>query len=185
MQYEVIANKNKKRRPVMEQEKKCKGSIWIREAATSVSFYQVDYGQKKKRLITLTYEDLVDKRKQHEVRKLFPYPEATKRLLQYFMSFESRHKERLVPKKEFLDQKAILGALQAVEESLAELVKADPKCQKPDNLQLGFEVWRRWSKIRPNLNTVNGWNIKESDSQRALGWGSAGRKEEATDEKET
>lgn len=164
-----------------EKEKRGKGSIWIREAATSVSFYQVDYGQKKRRLITVAYEELVDKSKQLEVRKLFPYPEATTRLLQYFMSFESRHKERLVQKKEFLDQKAILAALQAVEESLAELVKADPKCQNPENLQLGYEVWRRWSKIRPNLNTVNGWNIKESDSQKALGWGTAGRKEDEKD----
>ena len=161
----------------MEKEKRGNGSIWIREVATGVGFYQVDYGQKKKRLITVTYEDLVDKRKQLEVRMLFPYPDATKKLLQYFSSFESRHKEKLVPKKEFLDQKAILGALQAVEESLAELVKADPKCQKPENLQLGYEVWRRWAKIRPNINTVNGWNIKESDSQKALGWGSAGKKE--------
>ncbi|MFP8003864.1 hypothetical protein ACLHTJ_04230 [Pseudomonas aeruginosa] len=169
----------------MEQEKRGKGSIWVREAATSVSFYQVDYGQKKKRLITVSYEDLVDKSKQLEVRKLFPYPEATTRLLRYFTSFESRHKEKLAPKKEFLNQKEILSALQAVEESLAELVKADPKCQKPENLQLGFEVWRKWAKIRPNLNTVNGWNIKESDSQKALKWGTAGRKEEATDEKET
>jgi len=165
----------------MEQEKRGKGSIWIREAATSVSFYQVDYGQKKKRLITFAYEDLLDKRKRDEVRKLFPYPEATKRLLQYFTSFESRHKEKLVPKKEFLNQKEILSALQAVEESLAELVRADPKCQKPENLQLGYEVWRRWAKIRPNINTVNGWNIKESDSQKALGWGSAGKREEDKD----
>ncbi|MCZ7719926.1 hypothetical protein [Pseudomonas aeruginosa] len=165
----------------MDKEKRGKGSIWIREAATSVSFYQVDYGQKKKRLITVAYEDLVDKSKQLEVRKHFPYPEATTRLLQYFMSFESRHKEKLLPKKQFLDQKAILEALQEVEESIAELVKADPKCQKPDNLKLGYEVWRRWSKIRPNLNTVNGWNIKESDSQKALGWGSAGKREEDKD----
>lgn len=164
-----------------EKEKRGKGSIWIREAATTVSFYQVDYGEKKKRLITVAYGELVDKRKQHEVRMLFTYPEATKRLLQYFMSFESRHKERLVPKKELLDQKEILGALQAVEESLAELVRADPKCQKTENLQLGYEVWRRWAKIRPNINTVNGWNIKESDSQKALGWGSAGKREEDKD----
>lgn len=165
----------------MEKEKRGKGSVWIREVATGVSFYQVDYGQKKRRLITVSYEDLVDKGKQLEVRKLFPFPEATKRLLQYFSSFESRHKEKLVPKKKFLDQKAILAALQAVEESLAELVKADPKCQKPENLQLGYEVWRRWSKIRPNINTVNGWNIKESDSQKALCWGSAGKKEDEKD----
>lgn len=168
----------------MEQEKgkRGKGSIWVREVATGVSFYQVDYGQKKKRLITVTYEDLADKRKQLEVRKLFPYPEAATKLLQYFMSFESRHKEKLVPKKEFLDQKAILGALQAVEESLAELVRADPKCQKPENLQLGYEVWRRWSKIRPNLNTVNGWNIKEGDSQQALGWGTKGKSQGDADD---
>lgn len=165
----------------MDKEKRGKGSIWIREAATSVSFYQVDYGQKKRRLMTVAYEELVDKSKQLEVRKLFPYPEAATRLLQYFMSFELRHKEKLVPKKEFLDQKAILAALQAVEESLAELVKADPKCQVPDNLKLGYEIWRRWAKIRPNLNTVNGWNIKESDSQKALGWGSAGKREEDKD----
>lgn len=165
-----------------EKEKKGKGSIWIREAATSVSFYQVDYGQKKKRLITVAYEDLFDKSKQLEVRKLFPYPEATTRLLQYFMSFESRHKEKLVPKKEFLNQKEIISTLQAVEESLAELVKADPKCQKSENLQLGYEVWRRWSKIRPNLNTVNGWNIKEGDSQQALGWGTKGKSQGDPDE---
>ncbi|MDI3812027.1 hypothetical protein QK414_29320 [Pseudomonas aeruginosa] len=165
----------------MEKEKRGNGSVWIREAATSVSFYQVDYGQKKKRLITVAYEDLADKRKQLEVRMLFPYPEATTKLLQYFSSFESRHKEKVVPKKEFLDRKAILAALQAVEESLTELVKADPKCQKPENLQLGYEVWRRWSKIRPNINTVNGWNIKESDSQKALCWGSAGKKEDEKD----
>lgn len=165
----------------MEQEKRGKGSIWIREAATSVSFYQVNYGQKKKRLISVAYEDLVDKGKQLEVRKLFPYPEATKRLLQYFMSFESRHKEKLAPKKEFLNHKDILSTLQAVEDSLAELVRADPKCQNPDNLQLGYEVWRRWAKIRPNINTVNGWNIKESDSQKALNWGSAGKKENEKD----
>jgi len=166
----------------MEKEKRGKGSIWIREVATSISFYQVDYGQKKKRLITVTYEDLADKRKQLEVRMLFPYPEATTKLLQYFSSFESRHKEKLVPKKKFLDQKAILGALKAVEESLAELVKADPKCQSPDNLQLGYEVWRRWSRIRPNLNTVNGWNIKEGDSQQALGWGTKGKSQGGPDE---
>ncbi|AXQ47732.1 hypothetical protein DZC31_10330 [Stenotrophomonas rhizophila] len=162
-------------------ERRGKGSIWIREAAKSVSFYQVEYGQKKNRLITVAYEDLADKRKQHEVRMLFPYREAANKLGQYFLSFESRHKEKLVPKKEFLNQKAILAALQAVEESIAELVKADPKCQKPENLQLGYEVWKRWSKIRPNINTINGWNIKESDSQKALGWGSAGKREDEKD----
>ncbi|HHG4905548.1 TPA: hypothetical protein ACPWGP_004604 [Pseudomonas aeruginosa] len=165
----------------MEKEKRGKGSVWIREVATGVSFYQVDYGQKKRRLITVTYEDLVDKRKQLEVRMLFPYPEATTRLLQYFSSFESRNKDKIVPKKTYMNAQQILVALQAIEESLAELVKADPKCQKPENLQLGYEVWRRWSKIRPNINTVNGWNIKESDSQKALNWGSAGKKEDEKD----
>ena len=115
---------------------------------------------------------------------LFPYPEATKRLLQYFSSFELRHKEKLVPKKTYLNAQQIIDALKAVKESHAEIVKNDPKCLKPENRQLGYEMWKMWGGIRPNLNTVSGWNIKEYDSKKALGWGSVGKREETADEQE-
>lgn len=162
----------------MDTESTSKGSIWIREAATSVGFYQVNYGEKKKRIITLTYDEVPDKAKQLAVRRLFQTPESTSKLLHYFSTFESRHKNREVVKKEYLSRKQIIDFMSATPEALMQMIEADPKCEKPENRQLAYEIWRDWRPIRQLISNLGGWNIKEADSKRELGWGNPGSKEE-------
>lgn len=153
-----------------------KGWLWIRELKNSVCFYRVVFGEKRERVLAVPYCEVMAR--QHEIRKHFKNPKNTAKLLKYFTTFEFRHKEKLVDKKVYLTPQQIIESMVLIEESLAELVKADPKCQKPENRQAGYETWRQWSKIRPHLNTLGGWNIKESDSQKALGWGTAGRRDQ-------
>lgn len=158
----------------MESEEK--GWLWIRELKNSVCFYRVVFGEKRERVLAVPYGEVM--LRQREIRNHFKSPRSAGKLNKYFGTFEFRNKEKLVDKKVYLTPAQIIESLTLIEESLAELVKADPKCQKPENRQAGYETWRQWSKIRPWLNTLSGWNIKESDSQKALGWGTAGRKEQ-------
>lgn len=160
----------------MEIEKRGKGGLWIREIATGVSFYRVNYGEKKERVITVPYDELMSR--QHEVRKLFKSHEATTRLVKYFSTFEYRHKNKQIVKKELLSRKQIIDFMTAVPEALAKMIESDPKCEKPENQKLAHEVWKSWRPIRQLISNAGGWNIKEADSQRALGWGSLGKKEE-------
>jgi len=145
-----------------------------------VCFYRVVFGEKRERVLAVPYTEVMAR--QHEIRKHFKSPKCTAKLIKYFSSFESRNKEKLVDKKVYLTPQQIIESMVLIEESLAELVKADPKCEKPENRQAGYETWRQWSKIRPWLNTLGGWNIKESDSQKALGWGTAGRRNQGGQE---
>ncbi|MDM8347690.1 hypothetical protein P8H27_02115 [Pseudomonas sp. sp1636] len=160
-----------------------KGWVWIREIATAVSFYRVKYGEKRERVITVPYDQVISS--QHEIRKHFTSVANTNKLIKYFSTFEYRHKNRFVEKKKYLNQEQISAAMQAIEESLAELVKADPKCAKLENQQLAYEIWRAWTPIRQLISNASGWKIKESDSQKALGWGTAGKKEDDQDETTT
>ncbi|MFY1021660.1 hypothetical protein [Ectopseudomonas khazarica] len=151
-----------------------KGWLWIRELKNTVCFYRVVFGEKRERVLAVPYTEVMAR--QPEIRNHFKSPKNTAKLLKYLNTFEFRNKEKLVDKKVYLTPAQIIESLVQIEESLAELVKADPKCEKPENRQAGYETWRQWSKIRPYLNTLGGWNIKESDSQKALGWGTAGRR---------
>lgn len=160
-----------------------KGWLWIRELKNSVCFYRVVFGEKRERVLAVPYGEVMAR--QHEIRKHFKSPKCTGKLIKYFSTFEFRNKEKLVDKKVYLTPAQIIESLDLIDLSYAELVKADPKCEKPENRQLGYETWHRWSKIRPHLNTLGGWNIKESDSQRALGWGTAGKKEANRNGQET
>jgi hypothetical protein len=160
----------------MEIEKKQKGGLWIREIATSVSFYRVNYGEKKERVITVPYDEVIAR--QHEIRKLFKSNEATSRLIKYFSTFEHRHKNKQIVKKELLSRKQIITFMTATPEALAQMIESDPKCEKPENQQLAHEIWKSWRPIRQLISNAGGWNVKEADSQRALGWGSLGKREE-------
>lgn len=159
------------------------GSVWIREYPESVSFYRVKYGEKKKRVLNVKYEEVMQC--QHEIRKLFKGVDATNSLLSYFKTFESRHKNKQVVKKKLLTRKEIIEAFEAIGESLAAFVKEDPKCLKPENRQLGYGVWIGWTNVRPHINTIGGWNIRLDDAQKALGLGSKSRKKEEQDGQET
>ncbi|MGE8499369.1 MAG: hypothetical protein ACN6O6_17850 [Pseudomonas sp.] len=167
----------------MKIEKRGKGGLWIREIATGVSFYRVNYGEKKERVITVQYDEVM--KRQHEIRKLFTTQEATSKLLKYFATFETRHKNREVVKKEYLSRKQIIDFMSATPEALAHMIESDPRCEKPENRQLAYEMWKDWTPIRQMLSNASGWNIKEADSKKALGWGSVGKKEEIQDGTET
>lgn len=152
------------------------GSVWIREYPESVSFYRVKYGEKKKRVANVKYQDVMSK--QYEIRKLFNGVDATNSLLKYFMSFESRFKNFEFKKKEYLSRKQIIDFMTAVPEALAQMIESDPKCENPENMQLAYEIWKCWTPIRQPISNAGGWNIKESDSKKALSWGSLGKREE-------
>lgn len=159
-----------------EGKEKC--GLWIREAATSVSFYRVKYGEKKQRLITVSYEHVVQK--QHEVRALFPAPETSEKLDKYFRGFSFLKREKSIKKKEYLTRKQVIEFMSAMPESIAILIDEDPKCLSAENRQLAYEIWKAWTPIRQLISNASGWNIKEADSQRALGWGTLGKKREET-----
>ncbi|WP_223415587.1 MULTISPECIES: hypothetical protein [unclassified Pseudomonas] len=158
------------------QASKEKGGLWIREAATSVSFYRVKYGEKKQRLITVSYDQVVQK--QHEVRALFSAPEATAKLDKYFREFPFLKREKAVKKKEYLTRAKIVEFMSAMPESITVLIEDDPKCTSAENRQLAYEIWKAWTPIRQLISNVGGWNIKEADSKKALAWGNAKLKEE-------
>lgn len=172
MQQISVAN-NKKKKAIMDKEK---GGLWIREAATGVSFYRVKYGEKKQRLITVSYDQVIQR--QHEVRSLFSTPEATAKLDKYFREFPFLKREKVVKKKDYLTRKQIIEFMNAMPESIAMLIEQDPKCLNDDNKQLAYEIWKAWTPIRQLISNVGGWNVKEADSQRALGWGTQGKKKE-------
>lgn len=155
----------------MFDERRSKGSVWIRESAASVAFYKVVYGEKKKRLITLRFEEVGDKGSQLAVRKLFDTPEEAAKILQYFATFESRHKNRPVAKKAVLSKKQILDFMISTPEALSQMIEEDPKCENPSNQQLAYEIWKSWRPIRQLISNASGWNIKEADSKRELNWG--------------
>ncbi len=160
------------------EEGKERSGLWIREAVTGVSFYRVKYGEKKQRLITVTYDQVLQK--QHEVRALFSTQEATEKLNKYFREFQFLKREKSVKKKEYLTRKQIIEFMSAMPESIAILIDEDPKCIDPENRQLAYEIWKAWTPIRQLISNVSGWNIKEADSQRALSWGTLGKKKEET-----
>ncbi|MCO6060389.1 hypothetical protein NG726_27520 [Pseudomonas sp. MOB-449] len=159
----------------MRKDKGGKGGLWIREIAAGVSFYRVNYGEKKERVITVPYHEVMSK--QREIRRLFG-PEASLKLIKYFSTFEHKNKEKLVVKKEYLTRKQIVNFMLATPEALAKMIESDPRCEKPENKQLAMEIWKAWAPVRQLISSVSGWNIKEADSKKALGWGSIGRKEE-------
>lgn len=155
----------------MVNEEKEKSSVWIRESASSVAFYKVAYGEKKQRLITLRFEDVADKSNQLAVRKLFNTPKSGAKILQYFATFESRHKNKAVAKKEVLSRKQILDFMISTPEALTRMIEEDPKCENAENQTLAYEIWKSWRPIRQLISNVSGWNIKEADSKRELAWG--------------
>ncbi|MBM7059334.1 hypothetical protein JQX08_01305 [Pseudomonas sp. UL073] len=155
-----------------------KGWVWIREQARVVCFYRVIYGEKRERVLSVPYSEVMSRRQ--EIRECFTNDSNFKKLNRYFLSFESRNKEKLVEKKTFLSASQISAAMSQIEESIAELVKADQKCEKPENTHLAHEIWKAWTPIRQLISNASGWNIKEADSKKALSWGSVGKKEEGT-----
>jgi hypothetical protein len=163
----------------MEKIKRGKGGLWIREIATGVSFYRINYAEKKERVITVQYDEVM--KRQHEIRKLFTTQEATSKLLKYFATFEARHKNREVVKKEYLSRKQIIDFMTAVPEALAQMIESDPRCEKPENRQLAHEMWKDWTPIRQLISNASGWNIKEDDSKRELGWGNPKKKKSEDD----
>lgn len=153
-----------------------KGWLWIRELKNTVCFYRVVFGEKRECVLAVPYGEVMSR--QHEIRKHFKSQANTVKLIKYLSSFESRNKEKLISKKEYLTPKQIIELMVLIKESLFELVKQDPKCLKPENKQLGMGVWRDWTPIRQSISNQTGWNIKESDSKKALNWGNPGKKEE-------
>lgn len=153
-----------------------KGGLWIREAATGVSFYRVRYGEKKQRLITIPYDQVI--KRQHEVRALFSMPEATAKLDKYFREFPFLKREKAVKKKAYLTRKQMIDFMTAMPESITILIEQDPKCLSDENKQLAYEIWKAWTPIRQLISNISGWNVKEGDSKKALGWGNAKQKEE-------
>ena len=158
------------------EEGKERSGLWIREAATGVSFYRVNYGEKKQRLITVHYYQLLQK--QHEVRALFSTPEATEKLNKYFREFQFLKGEKAVKKKEYLTREKMIEFMNAMPESIAILIESDPKCMSDENRQLAYEIWKAWTPIRQLISNVSGWNIKEADSKKALNWGNASKLKE-------
>ncbi|MBF8755530.1 hypothetical protein [Pseudomonas guariconensis] len=153
-----------------------KSGLWIREAATGVSFYRVKYGEKKQRLITVSYDQLIQR--QHEVRALFSTVEASAKLDKYFREFPFLKREKVVKKKDYLTRKQIIEFMNAMPESIAMLIEQDPKCLYDENKQLAYEIWKAWTPIRQLISNVSGWNVKEGDSKKALGWGNAKQKDD-------
>ncbi|MGL4318216.1 MAG: hypothetical protein ACRCTL_16570 [Pseudomonas sp.] len=159
-------------------ESKEKGWVWIREQAKAVCFYRVVFGEKRERVLSVPYHEIMSRKQ--EIRDHFTSDSNFRKLNKYFLSFESRNREKLVEKKTFLTATQISAAMTQIEESLAELVKADHKCEKPQNRQLAYEIWRDWTPIRQLISNASGWSIKEADSKKALSWGAVGKKEEVT-----
>lgn len=155
---------------------KGKGGLWIREAVTGVSFYRVKYGEKKQRLITVLYDQVMERK--HEVRALFSTPEATEKLDKYFRDFPYIKREKTVKKKDYPTRKEIIEFMTAMPESISMLIDQDPKCLIDENKQLAYEIWKAWTPIRQLISNVGGWNVKEGDSKKALGWGNAKQREE-------
>ena len=160
----------------MELEKRGKGGLWIREIATGVSFYRVNYGEKKERVITVPYEQVM--LRQSEIRALFLTDEAVVKLDKYFRDFPFLRRENSEKKQKLLSAKQIIDFMTATPDALARMIESDPKCEKPENKQLAYEIWKSWRPIRQLISNAGGWNVKEADSQRALGWGSLGKREE-------
>lgn len=161
-------------------EDKEKGWVWIREQAKAVAFYRVRFGEKREKVLSVPYNEVMER--QREIRKHFTSSSNSTKLLKYFSSFESRNREKLVQKKTFLTAQQIEEAMLAIEESLAERVKADPKCLKPENRLLGQRIWKHWTPIRQQIGNATGWNIKEAESKKVLGWGNPGSKDGDTNE---
>lgn len=156
------------------------GSLFIRENATSVAFVKVKYGQPNERLITVPFEELLDRQEELKSIALAISEESEKKVRRYLFDFKRSPKIKAA-KKEVLTREQIINFMSRAPEALAQLIEQDPKCQNSENRKLALEVWKSWTPIRQLISNVSGWNIKEADSKRELGWGPLPKKEDGVD----
>lgn len=156
------------------------GSLFIRENATSVAFVRVKYGQPNERLVTIPFEELLDRQEELKSIALAISEGAERKIRKYLFDFKRTPKIKAA-KKEFLSREQIINFMSRAPEALARMIEEDPKCKKPENRQLAMEIWKSWTPIRQLLSKVSGWNIKEADSKRDLGWGALPKKENGGD----
>lgn len=156
------------------------GSLFIRENAASVAFIKIKYGQPNERLITVPFQELLERQEELKSIALAISEDSEQKVRKYLFNFKRAPKINAA-KKEFLSREQIINFMSRAPEALAELIEQDPKCKKPENRQLAMEIWKSWTPIRQLLSNVRGWNIKEADSKRDLGWGALPKKENGVD----
>jgi hypothetical protein len=156
------------------------GSLFIRENASSVAFIKIKYGQPNERLITVPFQELLERQEELKSIALAISEESEQKVRKYLFNFKRAPKIKAA-KKEFLSREQIINFMSRAPEALAQLIEQDPKCKKPENRQLAMEIWKSWTPIRQLLSNVRGWNIKEADSKRDLGWGALPKKENGVD----
>lgn len=156
------------------------GSLFIRENAASVAFIKIKYGQPNERLITVSFQELLDRQEELKSIALAISEESEQKVRRYLFDFKRAPKIKAA-KKEFLSREQIINFMSRAPEALAQLIEHDPKCQNSENRKLALEIWKSWTPIRHLISSMSGWNIKEADSKRELGWGPLPKKEDGVD----
>lgn len=161
----------------MGREVAAAGSLFIRENATSVAFIKIKYGHPNERLVTVPFEQLLDRQEELKSIALAISEDSEQKVRRYLFDFKRAPKIK-AGKKEFLSREQIINFMSRAPDALAQLIEQDPKCQNPENRKLALEVWKSWTPIRQLISNVSGWNIKEADSKRELSWGPLPKKED-------